>query len=76
MGINIYILWHNIKVGYQHTLHEVSLCQKKNNITHCGNNQQCNQIVMTAEFHDVWSHGRPLKYYYWVSVGGLGTAME
>ena len=31
---------------------------------------------MTAILHDVWSHGRPLNYYYYISVGGLGTAME
>ena len=50
--------------------------KKKNNIAHCGNNQQYNQMIMTAVFHDVWSHGRPLKYYYYISVGGLETAME
>ena len=65
-----------MKVGYQHIMHEVSLYQKKNNIAHCGNNQQYNQMIMTAVFHDVWSHGRPLKYYYYIPARGLGTAME
>ena len=39
-----------MKVGYQHIIHEVSLYQK-NNIWHCGNNQQYNQMIMTAIFH-------------------------
>ena len=43
---------------------------------HCGNNQQYNQMIMTAVFHDVWSRDRPLKYYYYIPAGGLGTAME
>ena len=64
-----------MKVGYQHTMHEVSLYQK-NVIAHCGNNQQYNQMIMTAVFHDGWSHGRSLKYYCYISTGGLGTAME
>ena len=64
-----------MKVGYQHIMHEVSLYQK-NIIAHCGNNQKNNQMIMTAVLHDVWSHGRPLNYYYYISVGGLGTAME
>ena len=33
-------------------------------------------MIMTAVLHDVWSRGRPLTYYYYISVGGLGTAME
>ena len=33
-------------------------------------------MIMRAKLHDVWSHGRPLNYYYYVSAGGLGTAME
>ena len=49
---------------------------KKNIIVHCGNNQKNNQMIMTAVLHDVWSHGRPLNYYYYISAGGLGTAME
>ena len=49
---------------------------KKNNIAHCGNNQQYNQIIMRAVFHDVWSHSRPLKYFYSIPAGGQGTAME
>ena len=49
---------------------------KKNIIAHCGNNQKNNQMIMTAVLHDVWSHGRPLNYYYYISAGGLGTAME
>ena len=48
----------------------------KNNIAHCDNNQPYNQMIMTAEVHDFWSHGRPLKYYFYISMGGLGTAME
>ena len=64
-----------MKVGYQHIMHEASLYQK-NNIVHCGNNQQYNQMIMTAVFYDVWSHSRPLKYYYYISVGGIGTVME
>ena len=31
---------------------------------------------MTAVLHDVWSRGSPLNYYYYISEGGLGTAME
>ena len=31
---------------------------------------------MTAVLHDVWSHGRQPNYYYYISAGGLGTAME
>ena len=49
---------------------------KKNIIMHCGNNQKNNQMIMTVILHDVWSHGRPLTYYYYMSVGGPGTAME
>ena len=49
---------------------------KKNIIAHCGNNQKNNQMIMTAVLHDVWSCGRPLNYYYYISAGGLGTAME
>ena len=64
-----------MKVGYQHIMHEVSL-SKKNNTVHCGNIQQYNQMIMTAVFHDVWSHGRPLNYYYYIPAGGLGTAMK
>ena len=48
---------------------------KKNNIVHCGNNMPYNQM-MTAEVHEFWSHGRPLKYYFYISAGGLGTALE
>ena len=33
-------------------------------------------MIMTAVLHDVWSCSRPLNYYYYISVGGLGTAME
>ena len=33
-------------------------------------------MIMTAVLHDVWSHGRPLNYYYYISAGDLGTAME
>ena len=65
-----------MKVGYQHIMHEVSLYQKKYHSAHCGNNQKNNQMIMTAVLHDVWSRGRPLNYYYYISVGGLGTAME
>ena len=75
MGINIYILWHNMKVGYQHTMHEISPYHI-NNIAHCDNNQQYNIMIMTAEVHEFWSHTWPLKYYFYISVGGLGTAME
>ena len=64
-----------MKVGYQHITHEVSLYQKKI-IAHCSNNQKNNQMIMTAVLHDVWSHSRPLNYYYYLSVGDLGTAME
>ena len=32
-------------------------------------------MIMTAVFHDVWSHGRPLKYCYYIPAGCLGTAM-
>ena len=64
-----------MKVGYQHIMHEVSL-YPKTSIAHCGNNQQYNQMIMTAVFCDVWSHGRPLKYYYYIPAGGLGTTME
>ena len=49
---------------------------KKNVIAHCGNNQKNNQMIMTAILHDVWSCSRPLNYYYHISAGGLGTAME
>ena len=28
---------------------------KQNIITHCGNNQKNNQMIMTAILHDVWS---------------------
>ena len=49
---------------------------KKNIIAHRGNNEKNNQMKMTAVLHDVWCHGRPLNYYYYISVGGLGTAME
>ena len=31
---------------------------------------------MIAVLHDVWSHGRPLNYYYYISAGGPGTDME
>ena len=58
-----------MKVGYQHIMHEVSLYQKKSNIVHCGNNQQYNQMIKTAVFHDVWFRGRPLKYYYYIANG-------
>ena len=57
-----------MKVGYQHIMHEVSLYQK-NIIAHCGNNQKNNQMIMTAVLHDVWSRGRPLNYYYYISGG-------
>ena len=30
---------------------------------------------MAVILHDVWSCGRPLNYYYYMSAGGLGTAM-
>ena len=33
-------------------------------------------MIMTAVFHDVWSHGRSLKSYYYIPAGDLGTAME
>ena len=33
-------------------------------------------MIMTAVLHDVWSCGRPLNYYNYISTGGLGTAME
>ena len=33
-------------------------------------------MIMTAVLHDVWSRGRPLNYYYYISVGDLGTAVE
>ena len=33
-------------------------------------------MIMTAILHDVWSHGGPLNNYYYITVGGLGTAME
>ena len=68
-----------MKVGYEHIMLGVSLYnkkKKKNNIAHCGNNQPYNQMIMTAVFHAVWSCGRPLKYYYYIPVGDLGTAME
>ena len=64
-----------MKVGYQHIMHEVSLYQKYN-IAYCGINQQYNPLIMRAVFHDIWSRGRPLKYYYYIPVGGVGTAME
>ena len=44
-------------------------------MAHCGNNQKNNQILLTVILHDIWSHGRPLNNYYYLSVGGLGTAM-
>ena len=65
-----------MKVGYQHITHEVSLYQKKNNIAQCANNQQYNQMIMKAVFYDVWPCGRSLKYYYYIPMGDLGTAME
>ena len=49
---------------------------KKHIIAHCGNNQKNNQMIMKAVLHDVWSHGRLLNNYYYISAGGLGTAME
>ena len=33
-------------------------------------------MIMTAVFYDVWSHNRPLKYFYYIPAGDLGTAME
>ena len=33
-------------------------------------------MLLTVILHDIWSHGRPLNNYYYISVGGLGTAME
>ena len=33
-------------------------------------------MIMTAEAHEFWSGSRPLKYYFYISAGGLGTAME
>ena len=65
-----------MKVGYQYIMHGVSFYQKQNVIAHRGNNQKNNQMIMTAILHDVWSCGRPLNYYYHISVDGLGTAME
>ena len=64
-----------MKVGYQHIMHGVSLYQKKI-IAHCGNNQKNNLLIMTVILHDVWSHGRPLNYYYYISAGDVWTAME
>ena len=33
-------------------------------------------MIMTAEVHEFLSWGRPLKYYFYISVGGLGTAVD
>ena len=33
-------------------------------------------MIMTAEVHEFWSHTWPLEYYFYMSAGGLGTAME
>ena len=33
-------------------------------------------MIMTAEVHEFLSHSRPLKYYFYISAEGLGTAME
>ena len=49
---------------------------KKYIIAHCGNNQKNVQMIMTAVLHDVWYCSRPLTYYYYISAGDLGTAME
>ena len=48
----------------------------KNNIVHCGNNQPYNQMIMTAVFHEFYTYAKILKYYFYTSAGGLGTAME
>ena len=31
---------------------------------------------MTAEFHEIYTCAKLLKYYFYISVGDLGTAME
>ena len=49
---------------------------KKKFIANCGNNQKNNQMIMTAILHDVWSRSRPLNYYYYISMGDLGAAIE
>ena len=48
----------------------------KNNIAHCGNNQPYNQMIMTGVFHEFRTYAKLFKYYFYISVGGLGTAME
>ena len=33
-------------------------------------------MIMTAEVHEFWSHSRPLKYYFFISLEGVETAMK
>ena len=48
----------------------------KNNIAHCGNIKQYKILILTAEFHEFLIYSKLLKYYFYISAGGLGTAME
>ena len=44
-------------------------------MVHYGNVKQYNIMIMTTEFDDFYAITKLTKYYFYISVGGLGIAM-
>ena len=44
-------------------------------MAHFGNNKQYNILIMTAEFYYFYTNTKLFKCYFYLSAGGLETAM-